>query len=227
MKNKILWILAFLPTLITAVVINFMPDKVPMHYDIQGNIDRWGSKYESFVLPVMIIVIALFFSCFIRHYKKKQNSEVDDKEKAEAKNNEKVIYYVAVGMVVMFGILHCFYMYSAFVEAQNNMDSWVIDSSVVINVLMALFIIFIGNMLPKSRNNSVVGVRTVWSMHNGKTWAATNRFGGAALMVCGVLIIIESLIFGGVLSTMIMLGLIIVFSIVVIVYSYKVYKRYE
>lgn len=37
-----------------------IPDTVPMHYDLQGQIDRWGSKYESLIIPVgMIILYAL------------------------------------------------------------------------------------------------------------------------------------------------------------------------
>lgn len=32
----------------TAVLIVFMPDTVPAHYNFAGEIDRWGSKYENF-----------------------------------------------------------------------------------------------------------------------------------------------------------------------------------
>ena len=32
-------------------------------------------------------------------------------------------------------------------------------------------------ILPKAKPNSVAGVRTVWAMHNDKTWAESNRFG--------------------------------------------------
>ena len=30
-----------------------IPDKIPMHYDWDGNIDRWGGKMELLILPVM------------------------------------------------------------------------------------------------------------------------------------------------------------------------------
>ena len=60
MKNKILWIVTFIPTIVTAIVLKIMPDQVPMHYDAAGNIDRWGSKYENFIFPVIIIGMTLF-----------------------------------------------------------------------------------------------------------------------------------------------------------------------
>ena len=30
-----------------------IPDKIPAHYDWEGNIDRWGSKTELMILPIM------------------------------------------------------------------------------------------------------------------------------------------------------------------------------
>lgn len=227
MKNKILWGLTLLPMIVTAVVLRFMPDEVPMHYDISGNIDRWGSKYENFIFPCMIVVFTLFWICFMKYFRKKQANAKDEKTANEAMNNEKLIYYAAVGMAVMFGVMQYFILYSAFVAAKDNMTSSAIDISIVTNVVMGVFMIFLGNVLPKAKPNSVAGVRTVWAMHNDKTWAESNRFGGAALMVCGVMVVIESLIFGGIASTLIMLAMIIVFGVIVTVHSYKVYKKYK
>ena len=30
-----------------------IPDKIPVHYDWEGNIDRWGNKAEVMILPIM------------------------------------------------------------------------------------------------------------------------------------------------------------------------------
>ncbi|MDF2904849.1 MAG: hypothetical protein K0R34_170 [Herbinix sp.] len=32
---------------------NTLPDKLPMHYNVAGEIDRWGSRAELFTLPVI------------------------------------------------------------------------------------------------------------------------------------------------------------------------------
>lgn len=34
-----------------------MPDTIPMHYNLQGQIDRWGSKYESLIIPAGMIIL--------------------------------------------------------------------------------------------------------------------------------------------------------------------------
>ena len=53
--------MALIPTIITAAAIPFMSDKVPMHYDVSGNVDRYGSKYENFIFPFSIIAITIFW----------------------------------------------------------------------------------------------------------------------------------------------------------------------
>ena len=37
-----------------------IPDKVPMHYDFAGNIDRWGSKLEILILPIITWIMYVF-----------------------------------------------------------------------------------------------------------------------------------------------------------------------
>ncbi len=227
MKSKVLWVLTLLPMVITAVVLRFMPDKVPMHYNIAGEIDRWGSKYENFIFPVIIVVITLFWLILIRHYKKKQERLTDDKAIKEACNNEKILYYVAIGMAFMYGILQYFTLYGAYTASKGMENPFDIGFDEITNVLMGCFFIFLGNFLPKAKLNGAVGIRTVWSMHNDITWSKSNKFGGMALIICGVLTIIETLIIGGFASTIVMLGLLLLFLIVVCVYSYKMYKRYK
>ena len=34
--KKAMWILSFIPLIGTAIVLQFMPDQVPMHYDFEG-----------------------------------------------------------------------------------------------------------------------------------------------------------------------------------------------
>lgn len=38
--KKIMWIVAMIPVVVTSVVLQFMPDIIPMHHDLEGNTDR-------------------------------------------------------------------------------------------------------------------------------------------------------------------------------------------
>ncbi len=224
-KNVVLWVITLIPAVITAAVMNFMPDNVPMHYDINGNIDRWGSKYENFVFPVMIVVITIFWLCLISHYKKKQQNAENEKEAGEAAGNAAILYYTAVGMSLMFGIMQCVFLFMAYDNSGSNTSTMNIDTMMILNVLMGIFFIVLGIMMPKSHRNSTFGVRTVWSTDNDEAWTMSNRAGAVIMVVAGILVIVEALVFGGILSTFIMLAIVIAAVILSVVYSYVAYKK--
>lgn len=225
-RKPILWFLTLLQMLVTTIVIQFMLERIPMHYDIDGNINRWGSKYENFIFPLVIIITTLFWSLFLMYFQKKQRKDNDDKQKKEAANNEKIVYLAAIGMTILFSIMHYSYMYSAMIEVKNNMTTSAIDSNIIVNVMLGIFIIIIGNFLPQAKLNSVVGIRTTWSKKNDKTWAATNRFGGIVFVIAGILIILETILTNSFLSTIIMLGIILLAAVLCTIYSYHAYQKY-
>ena len=82
--KKLMWILSFISLAGTAFVLQYMPDSVPMHYDMSGNIDRWGSKYENMIFPIIILIMALFWTLFIRYY--------DSKVKCKGNRYCRVVY---------------------------------------------------------------------------------------------------------------------------------------
>lgn len=58
MKNtKLLWTLSLIVIAISFAMIgihwNDLPDEVPMHFNLQGEADRYGSKSELFILPFL------------------------------------------------------------------------------------------------------------------------------------------------------------------------------
>ncbi len=202
-----------------------MNDKVAMHYDINGNVDRYGSKYENFIFPVSMIAITIFWLIFIWYYEKKAKSASQEKEREEAKSNAKVIYFVAGGMTVMFGVMQCFFLYGNLVQERDNLNYLPFDINVVTNVLLGILLIVLGNYLPKTKLNSTVGVRTPWSMQNDIVWVKSNRFGGMAGVFSGLVIIIQALLIKGMTSTLITVGIIVLFAIISTIYSYYIYKN--
>ena len=55
--KKAMWALSFITLIGTVVAVQFLPENVPMHMDFEGNIDRWGSRYENLIFPVIIIIM--------------------------------------------------------------------------------------------------------------------------------------------------------------------------
>ena len=68
--KKVMWLVSLIPLVITGITLSFLPDTVPMHYDAEGVIDRWGSKYENLEFPLIILALTLFWQLFIWGFEK-------------------------------------------------------------------------------------------------------------------------------------------------------------
>ena len=222
--KKVMWLVSLIPLVITGIVLGFLPDKVPMHYNAQGVIDRWGSKYENLWFPFIILVITFFWQLLIWFYEKKSAKAKTEKEQVEALSNVKMLRIVAISMALMYTVMQCFFLYGAYVEATTDATHSVIDVAQISCILLGAMFVVIGNFIPKTRMNGVVGLRIVWSMHNDVTWSKSNRFAGVALIIVGVLTIITAIFTKGMLATGLMLVYLFVSLIVILIYSYRVYK---
>lgn len=224
--KKIMWAISFISLIGTVMVLQFMPDRIPMHYDMAGNIDRWGSKYESLIFPILILAISLLWTLMIKYFEKKEQKATDEKERADAKTNAKVIKIVGVSMAAMFTIMQGFIMYGSYHEAISNVEKQTIDISKVATILMGIIFIVLGNFMTKIRANGTVGFRVSWSMYNENTWRKSNRFAATMIMIVGGLTIITVAVmrnsFG---AMMIMLGYLFISIIVALIYAHKVYKK--
>lgn len=219
--KKAMWIVSVIPFIITAIVLQFMPDSVPLHYNISGEIDRWGSKYENLIFPVMILSFTLFWHLLILHYEKKAVKAALDKNRAEAASNAGLLKIVAVSMAAMFGIMQCFILYSAYTAASTSAT---VDIGKISCILMGGMFLIIGNFLPKSKRNSLVGVRVTWSMYNDTTWRKSNRFSAVAFIVTGILTILTALLADtSWIATACMLGYLLLSTVITLFYSHRIY----
>ena len=224
--KKIMWIISFVSLAGTALALQFMPDLVPMHYDAFGNIDRWGSKYENLIFPMIILAMSLFWTLFMRYFEKKALKAADDKESAGAGSNAKVLGIVGLCMAGMFTVMQGFILYGAYSESVSGATQWTVDIGKVSLILMGILFIVLGNYMTKTRINSVVGFRVSWSMYNDNTWRKSNRFGAYAIMAAGVVtIFIAAILNNSFGAAMAAAGAVMLAVVVTLVYSHKVYVQ--
>lgn len=222
--KKVMWLVSLIPLVITGIALGFLPDTVPMHYNAEGVIDRWGSKYENLLFPVIILALTLFWQLLIWGFEKKAAKAKLEKERAEALSNAKMLHIVAISMALMYCVMQCFILYGAYVEANIGATHSVIDIAQISCILLGVMFVVLGNFMPKTRVNGLVGLRIVWSMHNDVTWAKSNRFAGMSLIIVGLLTIVTAIFADSMLATGLMLVYLLVSVIIDIIYSYRVYK---
>lgn len=223
--KKIMWIIAIIPLIVTAIVLPFIPDRIPMHYNLNGEIDRWGAKTEQLIFPIFILIITLFWHLMTYYFEKKKQTAKSEKEIAELESNRKLLNIVGICQAAMFGIMHFFFLYSAFLAVDSGADHAAVDIGKISCILCGVLFIILGNFMPKSRQNSVIGVRTSWSLYNENTWRKSNHFGAIALMISGVLTIVTAAFTDGTVATLLLLIYLFLCTTVVVIYSKKICQQ--
>ncbi|KXH80652.1 DUF1648 domain-containing protein [Sporosarcina sp. HYO08] len=61
-------LIAYLGSIAYIIVVwSKLPDQVPAHFNALGEVDRWGSKWELILLPIISGFLALFLSFLEKH----------------------------------------------------------------------------------------------------------------------------------------------------------------
>ena len=95
------------------------------------------------------------------------------------------------------------------------------DVSFVMNILVGVLLIVLGNYLPKVKRNYAVGIKTSWALNSDENWVLSNRVGGYCMVIAGILFIVL-----GLLGYMTMgIVVILVATIIPCIYSYILFKR--
>lgn len=223
--KKIMWCAAMIPVIVTSIVLQFMPDTIPMHHDFAGNTDRWGSKTESFIFPIVILFVTFFWHLMILAFEKKAGRAETEKEQMEAKSNAKFLSIVGISQAVMFGIMHYFIMYSSYRQASLGSTKATVDIAKISCILCGILFIVLGNFMTKVKKNVVAGLRTTWSMYNDNTWRKSNRIGAICLIIAGVLTVVTTVFANGMVSTILLLVYVLLAAVVAVWYSKKVYDQ--
>lgn len=222
--KSIMWIIALIPFAITAVLLPGMPEKVPMHFDINGNVDRWGSKYEELIIVITFLAMTLFMHFVITFFEKKGAKAADDKTKAECATNARVASIAGIMLAVFSGAGYIGILYSTTQMVKTGNETIDINTGRITCVMMGVLFIVLGNIMTKTRRNALVGFRCSWTQYNDNTWRKSNRFGAILMMIAGVITLVLSLVMENPTHAMaVTVGMLILLTIVTLAYAHKVY----
>lgn len=123
-----------------------------------------------------------------------------------------------ITVVTLGGIAHV-----AFVSRAVRGDA-TIDT--LLPAAIAVGLVILGNYMGKVRSNFFFGIRTPWTLSSDVSWNKTHRLGGKLLVLAGlVLLPLAILIDDPGLNAIISIGIVTAVVIVLVAYSYIVWKR--
>ena len=218
-KRITIMILAVLPMIYTAVaVFFFLPDTVAAHFGIDGTPDRYGSKYEAFLFPAIILVITLLYFLY-RKFQEKSSKEDNDR----TARNLDILDTVILIVMVLFNAL-CVFLLTMMKRpaTMKNKENMIF---VIISCVIGVLFILLGNILPKTKPNSFIGMRLSWCMDSDEHWYIANRNCGIAMVLSGICTVIAGLIVKNGTYVIYMILSLILFLTVATIYSYVIIKK--
>jgi uncharacterized membrane protein len=201
--------IVLLPFIYLGYIWNTLPDKVPMHWNLQGEVDRYGDKSEMilipFLLPFLVYIIFLLVPI------------IDPKDRL--KNMGQKYQHLKIILTTFMSVLALFVIYSIKNQSIGN-------PNYIILLLGALYII-LGNYFKTIKANYFIGIRTPWTLENETVWNETHRLGGKMWFIGGLIVVFSSLILGKQLNFILFILVTLVITLVPIIYSYVRFKQHK
>jgi len=200
-------IVILLPILFGIIMWNDLPDIMTTHWGADGNADGFGGKaFVVFGVPFILLIL---------HFVGLLVTSLDKKQKEQNQKALGMIFWI-IPVISLFtsGI-----MYRAAFGKEFNLGLFM-------PALLGAMFIFIGNYLPKVKQNRTLGIKISWTLNNEENWNKTHRFSGKVWVVGG-LILLPSVFLP--LTAMVWFTACVIAAMVIIpmVYSYSIYKQHQ
>jgi uncharacterized membrane protein len=161
----------------SAAVYGRLPEQVPIHWNMAGEVDGYGSRLQgALLLPAVILFIAVLVPVAPR---------IDPRGAAYEKFRP--TYHLVMNAVLTFML---------------GVHLLVLATSLGVELPVARLIPFgvgalialLGNVLPRARSTWLFGIRTPWTLSSERVWERTHRVGGYLMVVAGVIVMLAALV---------------------------------
>jgi len=183
-----------------------MPEKIASHWNVQGQVDGYMSKFWGlFLMPLISAGLFLLFIAIPKIDPLKTNIEKFRK------------YYDGfITLVIIF--LFYLYLLTIFWNMGIRFD--------IIQLLAPAFGIlfyYCGILTENAKRNWFIGIRTPWTLSNDAVWDKTHKIGGKLFKISGI-VVLFGIFFRNYALFFILVPVILV-AIYTIIYSYVEYQK--
>lgn len=174
--NKLAWGIWALIVLGTIAAYPSLPAVMTTHFAANGEGNgTMGTLAGAFVLPLASLLILLIFTAIPHIDPLKLNIQKFRKQ-----------YDVFVALLMLF-----FAAVQALLIARNLGST--VNPMYVILPGLGVLVFYTGFMLPRTKRNWFIGIRTPWTISSDRVWERTHRLGGTLFKLLGIVIVLSSL----------------------------------
>jgi uncharacterized membrane protein len=193
--------------LVTALVVwPSAPDRIPIHWNLEGEVDAYGGKFMGLLfLPLLSVGLYLLFLFLPRI----------DPGRANYSGFAGTYGVIRFSIMVVMAVIYA--------ATLLVMRGHAVRMETIVPLLIGGMFMVLGGVIGKVRPNWFVGVRTPWTLSSKLSWTKTHRFAGWLFIGAGMLTIAGSLLGPKVSFVALMVG-VAGASLGSIAYSYFVWR---
>ena len=208
-KFKSAWAIAALTFIagIAGVALLGTDTQVPIHWTLDGEVDRTTSPLGALMLvPGIQLFILLIFSLLKYFEPRKENLQ----------KSAKAIAATATAITSFMAMIETGLLLEAF--------GYHVFAGNYILVGLGVFLAILGNYMSKLRSGFFVGIRTPWTLSSETVWQKTHRLGGRLFVAAGILIALSALLLPPVISLKLMIGIVLITALLPVLYSWYAWR---
>lgn len=209
--RKIVWLFVLAPVIYLAVIWKDLPASVPLHFDLQGHPDRYGSKSELWGSAALLVAVTIGTYLLVTNIHR-----IDPKR--YAKEMQDKYDKIAITVVIFLSVIHFFVIYC------SAHGSFALAPGFILAAVSALFAI-LGNYMYNIKPNYFVGIRVPWTLASDDNWKKTHNLAGRIWFIAGIIMAILCLALPATPAMIIFFTGIAVMTIIPIIYSYQLFVK--
>jgi len=182
------------------------PDRIPVHWNASGGIDRYGGKVEGLLLMPLLACGIYLLMRYLPNL---------DPGRANYARFGGVYATIRISVLALMAAIQGVTLFTVLRRP--------VDMSLIVPVLVGSLFVVIGGVMGKIRPNWFVGIRTPWTLTSKMAWVRTHRLGGWLFVAQGLCFIASGVV-GLPAFHLVVIGSMFAVIVVLFVYSYLVWR---
>ncbi len=206
MKKHLPWILLVVPLVIVSaaniIAWPHLPDQIPIHFNLQGEPNDWGSRGMIWLLPGIYFWVAGFLQLVTLRLP--GSKEV---------SNQTAVNWIASGIAVLFLYLYAHVLMISLNPGREQNVPFMTWGLGILTLSM-------GMGLKSCKRNLFIGIRTRWTMASDEIWDKTHSLASRLFLNAGIWMTL----FAFYLNLFVCLGIIVANCLFTGFWSYRLAK---
>jgi uncharacterized membrane protein len=184
-----------------------LPERIPAHWNLRGEVTRYGAREEVFLLPLLLTLLIYP----LLHLAPRMDPKLQGKALGAWP-------WLTASVVWTFALLQGAILYAIWQQAQGAP----VPVGQVLMLVLALLFLALAPLLPRLPPNHLAGVRTLWTLADPGVWRATHRLAGWVFALLGLLALGVGL---GWVSPLVWLAALLVGVLYLVLFSYLAWRN--